>query len=375
MQGRFQIDRLVIKNFRSIRECDVQLAPITFFVGPNASGKTCIVDALLFIAQAVRHSLERSVQMRGGVQSVLHAPVKFPSSTAFHLDLSSSTGFLGHYRLVLTAQDFGSVLVSQEECLITDTSGEQHHYLVQDGIVQGSAPVFPAVSSDRLFLVNASGLPEFRAIYDFLFAIDTVEPATSVIYEITRGRSVNDLTTRYIDLYRNHPDRLEIIQQYLRKIAPPFERVEVDESNHSPSLRFVEKSFAASEEIFHIVQVSSGLLNSAEILLSLFEPSRTGGPASPVVIEEPEALLHPGAVHVIRDGLLEASEMRQLLVTSHSPDLLDDPAIPAEWIRTVYRDERGTHVSPLDSGTKSVLHDRLYTAGELLRQGGLVTRS
>jgi predicted ATPase len=373
MQGRFQIDRLGIKNFRCILQCDVQLAPVTFFVGPNASGKTCIVDALLFIAQAVRNSLEQSVRLRGGVQSVLHAPVAFPSSVEFHFEISSSTGFLGHYQLVLTARDFGSMLVAREECRLTDPDGKQHHYVVEDGTVHGSASVFPAVSRDRLFLVNASGLPEFRAMYDFLSGIDTVEPATSGVYEIFRGRSANDLTTRYIDLHRSHPDRLDVIQQYLRKIAPPFDRVEVVESNHT--LRFVEKSSTAGEEAFSMVQVSSGLLNSAEILLSLFEPARTGGPASPVIIEEPEALLHPGAVHVIRDSLLEAGEMRQVLVTSHSPDLLDDPGIPAEWIRAVYRDASGTHVSPLDSGTKSVLHDHLYTAGELLRQGGLVTQS
>jgi predicted ATPase len=375
MQGRFQIDRLEVKNFRSIRQCDVQLAPVTFFVGPNASGKTCIVDALLFIAQALRHSLEQSVRMRGGVQPVLHAPVEFPSSVEFHLEISSSTGILGHYQLVLTARDFGSMLVAREECRLTDPDGKQHHYLVQDGTVHGSAAVFPAVSSDRLFLVNASGLPEFRAMYDFLSGIDTVEPMTSAVYEIFRGRAVNDLTTRYIDLSRDHPDRLDVIQQYLRKIAPPFDRIEMIESNHHPWLRFVEKSSTVGEEAFYMVQVSSGLLNSAEILLSLFEPPRGGGPASPVIIEEPEALLHPGAVHVIRDSLLEAGEMRQVLVTSHSPDLLDDPAIPAEWIRVVYRDASGTHVSPLDSGTKSILHDHLYTAGELLRQGGLVTQS
>lgn len=126
---------------------------------------------------------------------------------------------------------------------------------------------------------------------------------------------------------------------------------------------------------FYLSQASAGLVNSAEILLELFEPRGEGKPVSAVIIEEPEALLHPGAIQVIRDSFLEASRIRQVLVTTHSPDLLDDPAIPVEWIRTVYRDEAGTHIDVLDPGTKSVIRDRLYTAGQLLRQGGLLLKS
>ena len=116
-------------------------------------------------------------------------------------------------------------------------------------------------------------------------------------------------------------------------------------------------------------------MNSAEILLALFEAPADGQPASTLVIEEPEALLHPGAIQVIRDSFLEASRFRQVLVTTHSPELLDDPGIPAEWIRTVYRDEAGTHIDVLDPATKSVIRDRLYTTGQLLRQGGLLLKS
>ena len=126
---------------------------------------------------------------------------------------------------------------------------------------------------------------------------------------------------------------------------------------------------------FYLSQASAGLVNSAEILLELFELPGEGKPASPVIIEEPEALLHPGAIQVIRDSFLEASRTRQVLVTTHSPDLLDDPAVPAEWIRTVHRDQTGTHIDVLDSATKSVIRDQLYTAGQLLRQGGLILKS
>jgi hypothetical protein len=64
-----------------------------------------------------------------------------------------------------------------------------------------------------------------------------------------------------------------------------------------------------------------------------------------------------------------------VFVTTHSPDLLDDPSVPAEWIRIVHRDEAGTHIDVLDPATKSVIRDKLYTPGQLLRQGGLILNS
>jgi predicted ATPase len=383
MQDRVQIDRVALRNFRSIQECDVELSPLTFFIGANASGKTSFVDAILFVASALTSSLEKAVSRRGGIYSILHHPVTLPMSAQFDFYLSSSIGLRCEFHLELRIIEGGLVSVAREECRIENPGNEQHYYLVEDGSVRGSAAVFPAVSVDRIFLSNASGLPEFRLLFDFLAGLGSTEPQTPGVHEalqflnrMTRRldpqAEATGLAARFHNLSRSQPARLEIIQQYLRAIAPPFDRVEVIESNDTLWLRFIEKSHSGKAMPFYLSQASAGLVNSAEILLELFELPGEGKPASAVIIEEPEALLHPGAVQVIRDSFLEASRTRQVLVTTHSPDLLDDASVPAEWIRIVYRNETGTHIDPLSPGTKSVIRDKLYTAGQLLRQGGLV---
>jgi predicted ATPase len=386
MEGRVQIDRFAVKNFRSIQECDVELAPLTFFIGANASGKTSFIDAILFVSSALQNSLKKAITDRGGIRSILHHPINLPTSSQFDFYLSSSTGLTCEFHLVLRIIDGWSVAVAREECRIVDSKGDRHYYLVEDGSVSGSAEVFPALSADRIFLSNASGLPEFRLIFDFLASIGSAEPALPGVHQLLQslnrmlrglepGAQETGLAPRFGNLRKSQPDRLEIIQQYLRAIAPPFDRVEVVESNDVSCLRFVEKSSSGASLPFYLSQASAGLVNSAEILLELFELPGGDRPASTVIIEEPEALLHPGAIQVIRDSFLEASRTRQVLVTTHSPDLLDDPAVPADWIRIVYRDEAGTHIDVLDAGTKSVIRDRLYTAGQLLRQGGLISKS
>ena len=81
MDGRIQIDRFAAKNFRSIQECDVELAPLTFFIGANASGKTSFVDAILFVASALRDSLQKAIANLGGIHSILRQPIKLPANS------------------------------------------------------------------------------------------------------------------------------------------------------------------------------------------------------------------------------------------------------------------------------------------------------
>jgi hypothetical protein len=60
-----------------------------------------------------------------------------------------------------------------------------------------------------------------------------------------------------------------------------------------------------------------------------------------------------------------------VVVTSHSTDLLDNPEIPSDAIRAVSWENGESEILGVDNATRSTLHDQLYTAGELLRMGGL----
>jgi hypothetical protein len=68
-----------------------------------------------------------------------------------------------------------------------------------------------------------------------------------------------------------------------------------------------------------------------------------------------------------RAGTREASRTTQVLVTSHSPELLDDEAIAAESILAVVAEQGLTRIGPLDDFGASALRDHLCTPGELLR--------
>ena len=86
-----------------------------------------------------------------------------------------------------------------------------------------------------------------------------------------------------------------------------------------------------------------------------------------VGIEEPEAALHPAAAGVLIDALFQASRTRQVVVTSHSPDLLDDERLTSDHVVAVLGREGCTEIGAIDEAGRIALLNHLYTAGELLR--------
>jgi predicted ATPase len=124
---------------------------------------------------------------------------------------------------------------------------------------------------------------------------------------------------------------------------------------------------------FSAENMSDGTLSAVGILRAVFQSfPAENSPGMPLVgIEEPELALHPGAAGVLRDALGIASRHAQILVTSHSPDLLDDKSISDRNILAVINRNGETIIGPITDKDRDAIRDRLFTAGELLRLGEL----
>jgi len=123
---------------------------------------------------------------------------------------------------------------------------------------------------------------------------------------------------------------------------------------------------------FLAANMSDGTLRALGVLVALFQNGKEdqAGPTL-VGIEEPETALHPAAAGVLIDSMRDAISMRQVLVTSHSPELLDNPSIAGSEILAVVAEGGDTRVGRLDEAGRSVLKDHLFTAGDLLRMNQL----
>ena len=113
--------------------------------------------------------------------------------------------------------------------------------------------------------------------------------------------------------------------------------------------------------------MSDGTLCVLGILLAVYQPQ----PASLIAIEEPELTIHPAAAEILMDILVDGAERSQVLLTTHSPDVLDNKQLSDSQIVLVESVQGVAQITPLTESTRDLVRQRLYTLGELLRRDEL----
>ena len=117
------VTRVRLRNYKSIAACDVRPAPLSFLVGPNGSGKSNFLDALRFVAEALRMSLDHALRERGGIREVRRRSGGHPNHFGIRLDLQLPRAE-GWYAFRVGAKPRGGYGVQQEAEIITST--ERH---------------------------------------------------------------------------------------------------------------------------------------------------------------------------------------------------------------------------------------------------------
>ena len=92
------------------------------------------------------------------------------------------------------------------------------------------------------------------------------------------------------------------------------------------------------------------------------------------MIEEPETALHPAAVAALMDGLHESSAKTQIIVTSHSADVLDQVDFERDALLVTELRDGTTSIGEINESSREAIRRHLYTAGDLLRMDQLVPK-
>ena len=271
-------------------------------------------------------------------------------------------------------------MVQTEKCRIQrgqDNTPEAYYRVDNGKITDTSVKVAPAAVNDRLYLVNASGLPEFRSVYDGFSRMGFYNLNPNIIQDLQDPdlggmlmQNGSNLTSVFKQL---SSDVKENIEEYLAVIVPGVLRVHAQKFGPKEILQFKQRVIEDKDPlIFYGSDMSDGTLRALGILVALFQGDQGAQKRVPLVgIEEPEIALHPGAVAVLLDSLRDAAGRTQVIVTTHSPELLDDKHLNVDSILAVEAHDGNTVIAPVDEASRSVVQDRLFTAGELLRSNQL----
>jgi predicted ATPase len=374
------IRRLIIKRFRSFPNEVATFGNPTFLVGRNGAGKSNFVEIFSFVSEAMTSPLQSVVDRRGGITRMRFrdsAP-NSPSNLGIGIDLGAVNEEVNDARFAFEIKEvsrYGFEIV-REQCQVVYKDGNRYWYERTrekfETNVHGLAPVVQPIA---LSLPLIGGDQRFAPVYKALssigvYSVDPQRVAEAQDFEsgaILEGDGSNAANVLQ-ELERSSPETVARVYEYLRGILPSVATVRAKPQGHKLVLEFVQQWSQSQSLTFDAPSMSEGTLRTLGLILSVFQPTKP----SVLVIEEPEATIHPGALGTILDLIRHASRNMQVIVTTHSPDLLDAASwIGEEHLRLVIWEDGASHIAPVAESVKRTLRSHLMGAGEVLRSNAL----
>jgi predicted ATPase len=375
------LSQITLKNVLSFKNSTVELRRLNVLIGANTAGKSNLIEAIGLL-QAAPIDLHAAILRGGGVRSWIWMGETMPSPVAsLECHVAGESGLVPlvyHLEFSEDAQDF--VILNER---LEGHEGAQMYFQRTRGVVRlGGAPD----STTQQEKTGSIGLSE-SVLARFKSPVDPT-PITNLGNEFERIKIFREFRTgpfapsRYgistsvptdflhegggnLALVLQEMDvlgRHERILDYLRRLDDRFEDVKV---RLHGSIAQTHVREAGVTELLPAIRLSDGTLRFLCLLAVLLHPNL---PAL-VCLEEPEIGLHPEALQIVADALIEASERTQLIVTTHSEALVDALSQNPESVLVCERDfENSTQFRRLTEKELDTWLDR-YTLGELWRKG------
>jgi predicted ATPase len=279
------ITRVTLENYKSFVSSDVRLQPLTFLVGRNGAGKSNFLDAFSFLADSLRGTFDEAVRQRGGFAAVSHLTAGIYPGISMRLEFTLRDGRTGSYRFAVSPRSFGEPFaaptLASEECQVSknDGSGETDYFKVTNSDVLSNITPMPSAPRDRLYLVNASGIAPFEAVYDELstmriyrFGRHNVEDGRVTGEESVLAWDGSNLAGVLLALEKQAPHILNRIQAYLRLIVPELENVYVFPFGANQYIGFRQSGQPGELPHQHgSAQMSEGTVRALCVLVALFQ--------------------------------------------------------------------------------------------------------
>ena len=270
--------------------------------------------------------------------------------------------------------------VAYEDCVVVRSDGARDSFSrkTAKGSTRwacSSESLVPAVEPNALALPIGGGDKRFSVIFRFLAGMRTYrfEPAAPCAMQDPDGGS------------RLRPDgrnAASVLREIRRKsqqedwaricelpesVVPGTADVRPKKLGNKLALEFTQTREGAEPIKFDAFCMSDGTLRVLGLITAVFQRSKP----SLLVIEEPEASIHPGALGSILDVLRLASRSMQVIVTTHSPEVLDAKWIEDRHLRILTWEHGFTRISRISRTVKTALRQQIMGAGKLLRSNAL----
>jgi predicted ATPase len=298
-----------------------------------------------------------------------------PYNVEIELDIETDTMW-GQYSFTLGSERRGEYRVKKEKCLV-GTPGEtkvETWFETSNGKWVGrSEELNVPIQRTGLTFPLTAGIEPYNALYNFLTGMSFYNIFPNALGEPQRPANPypldehgGNLASVLRELERNKSAFLPNLEAALGDVIDDVNSYQVSQvGGYLVTKLRHDTSDGNRAPLFELFQESDGTLRMLGILTALYQDP----PRTLIALEEPELTIHPGAMSMLWEEIQNASSRSQILVTTHSPDLLD--MCEAEQLRVVEKLDGITHIGPIEVEQKQIVQDRLFAPGQLLQAQGL----
>lgn len=341
------ITNVKLKNWRNFRTANVRLGNRVFVVGPNASGKSNFLDVFAFLRDlaVAGGGLQKAVNDRGGISKIRCLAARQHPDLEIEVELSDDNGGRNRWTYAIgirqESRGYRQPFLAYEEVTCN------HHTVLKRPDASDQADTL-RLTQTHLEQISANS--QFREIARFFEAIDYLHLVPQLIRHPEAfsgpgmpgdpyGRNFLERVARTPEKIRK--SRLRRIEAALQIAVPQLsELTDIKDETGIPHLEAVYKHWRPKGAKQREDQFSDGTLRLIGLLWSLLESS------SLLLLEEPELSLNTGIVRKLPALMyrIQKQRQRQVIVSTHSPDLLSDPGIGGEEVLLLTPSEEGTRI-------------------------------
>lgn len=339
---------LRLEKWRNFYEVETPLQSRVFIVGPNASGKSNLLDAFRFLRDvaSVGGGFQEAVQQRGGVSKIRALSARRYPDIGVSVSIGDrDEGSIWEYTLRFTQDNQRKPTITKEEVRYR-------------GSLRLERPdELDTQDPERLrqtHLEQISANRDFRAVAEFLTSVRYLHIVPQLVREPDRsiGRIGDPYGGDFLEQIartdkRTRESRFLRISRALRVAVPQLRELELqrDDITGAPHLRAQYEHWRPNAGWQTEDQLSDGTLRLFGLLWAFLDGQ------GPLLLEEPELSLHPEVVRFLPAIMarIERSRSRQIFVSTHSSDLLRDEGIGLDEVLLLTPGKEGTQVEVASS--------------------------
>jgi predicted ATPase len=342
------VSGLILKNWRNFQSVDVPLKERVFLIGPNASGKSNLLDVFRFLRDIAKDGggFQKAVADRGRLPKIRCLSARRSSNVEIEVHLSESSDEPVKWRY--------SIGITQEK------GGKRRPTLVYERVCEGDQLIVNRPDDEDLkdperltqtHLEQIISNVRFREVAAFLSSIQYMHLVPQLLRypDAFPGPDMagDPFGKKFLDNLaktneKTRDSRLKKIESALHGVVPQFKKLSFvkDETSGAPHLEAIYEHWRPKAGKQREDQFSDGTLRLIALLWSLQEAK------SLLLLEEPELSLNADIVSQLAPMIarMQRQTKRQVILSTHSPDLLSDKGISGQEVLLLLPGPEGTKV-------------------------------